>query len=97
MVASSGGFVVLRLHVKPGARADGIVGRDPWRGALIVQVKARAQKGAANLAVCETLASALGIAPADVVLERGATSREKTVRVAGVSADRVRRLGEAPP
>jgi uncharacterized protein (TIGR00251 family) len=89
-VNGGGQFVVLRVHVKPGASAEGIVGSDPWRAALVVQVKARAQKGEANAAVCEVLAAALGVRPGDISIEHGAASREKTVRVLGVNADRVR-------
>jgi uncharacterized protein (TIGR00251 family) len=90
-VAGSGEhFVVLRLHVRPGASAEGIVGTDAWRKALVVQVRARAEKGEANRAVAEVLAAALGVPVRDVVIERGATSREKTVRVVGVKAAHVR-------
>jgi len=82
----------LRLHVKPGAGAEGIVGTDPWRGAIVVQVRARAQRGEANSAVSGVLAAAFGVRPRDVSIEHGATSREKTVRVVGVDAAMVRRI-----
>ena len=90
VVGSGEQFVVLRIHVKPGASAEGIVGTDAWRKALVVAVKARAKKGEANRAVSQVLAAALGVPTRDVLIEHGATSRDKTVRVVGVKAEHVR-------
>ncbi len=68
----------LALRVTPGARSEGIELAD---GRLQVKVRARPQDGAANDAVRAVLAKALGIAPSRIELLRGATSREKLVRL----------------
>ncbi len=68
----------LALRVTPGARSEGIELAD---GRLQVKVRARPQDGAANDAVLALLAKALGIGPSRIELLRGATSREKLVRL----------------
>jgi uncharacterized protein YggU (UPF0235/DUF167 family) len=49
--------------------------------AVLVKVRAPADKGAANQAVLEVMARALGLAPSRVVLERGGTARQKVLAV----------------
>ena len=68
----------LALHVTPGARSEAIAIED-HRVAL--KVRARPQDGAANRAALALLAEALGIAPSRLELLRGATSRDKLVRL----------------
>lgn len=68
----------LALHVTPGARSEGV---ELDAGRVLVKVRARPQDGAANDAVLALLAKALGIGPSRIVLLRGATSREKLVRI----------------
>lgn len=68
----------LALRVTPGARVPGISLAD---GRVEVKVRAKPQDGAANEAVLELLAKALGCAPSKVELLRGATSRDKLVRL----------------
>ena len=79
----------VRVKVAPGARADVLVG---WReGVLRVRVRAAPEAGKANDAVCRLLAGVLGLPPSAVVIARGATSREKLVRIEGLDDDEVRR------
>jgi uncharacterized protein YggU (UPF0235/DUF167 family) len=52
---------------------------------LKIRLAARAVDGAANAALAEFLADALGAARRDVVIEAGARSRQKRVSVAGAS------------
>ena len=87
--ATTGG-VELRVHVTPRARRPSIGGTHG--GALKVAVSAPPVDGAANDAVIEALAEALGIPKRSITLLRGASSREKTLRIEGVAADRVRAL-----
>ena len=68
----------LALRVSPGARSEGVVIAD---GQVQVKVRAKPQDGAANEAVLEMLAAALGTAPSRLSLLRGATSREKLVSI----------------
>ena len=72
----------LRLRVVPGAAKAGIVGRygEAWK----VRVAAAPERGAANDAVVNLIAEALGIQSRDVRLVSGRASRDKIVEVAGV-------------
>lgn len=69
----------LAIRANPGARSEGIMIES---GRVIVKVRAKPQEGAANLAVIRLVALALGVAPSRVTLLRGATSREKLLRIA---------------
>jgi uncharacterized protein len=75
----------LRLRVVPGARRSEIVGRhgEAWK----VRVKAPPERGAANDAVLELLADALGVSAGDVRLVSGHGSRDKMVELTGLEAD----------
>jgi uncharacterized protein YggU (UPF0235/DUF167 family) len=68
----------LILRVTPGARVETVE-----LGAGLVQIKVRAKPegGKANEAVLELLAEALGLAPSRLQLLRGATGRDKQVRI----------------
>jgi len=84
---------LLRVRVQPRASHAGIAG---WRpdGALGVRVTAAPVDGQANAAVGALLAEALGVRVSAVEIVRGATGRDKYVRVAGLTLDDViRRLG----
>ena len=61
-------------------------------GRLKIAVTAPPVDGAANAAVVDALASALGVARSAVDVIAGETSRRKTVRVAGVALARVEEL-----
>ena len=79
---------LLRLRVQPRAARDEIVG---WQEeALRVRVTAPPVDGEANTAVRQLVARALGVAPSSVALVRGDRSRDKVVRVAGLSLADVR-------
>lgn len=88
----------ITVRAQPRASRTGIDGeRD---GALVVRVSAPPVEGAANQAVLNELAGALGIAPRAIVLVSGARGRTKLFTVAGLTAaDAARRLGAAasPP
>jgi uncharacterized protein len=68
----------LGVKVTPGAREESVTFTD---AAVLVKVRAPADKGAANQAVVEVVARALGLAPSRVSLLRGATSRTKVLAV----------------
>jgi uncharacterized protein (TIGR00251 family) len=59
---------------------------------LRVKLNAPPVDGAANAALCEFLAQALGVRKSAVTLIAGQTSRRKVVRVEGVTAEQVRSL-----
>ena len=68
----------LAVRVTPGARTESLAVED---GRLLAKVRAKPQDGAANAAVLALVAAALGIAGSKVELLRGATSREKLLRI----------------
>lgn len=74
----------LRVRVVPGASRDRIIGlHGP---ALRVSVSAPPEKGQANRAVCRLIARTLDLRPASVTLTAGETSRDKTLKIEGLSA-----------
>ncbi len=74
--------VTLRVRVQPRASREALCGeRD---GALVVRLQAAPVEGAANAALQRLLARTLGLAPSRVELLRGATGRDKLVRLHGV-------------
>ncbi|MGQ7830344.1 DUF167 domain-containing protein [Altererythrobacter sp. Z27] len=68
----------LSLRVTPGARSETIMLRD---GVVHVKTRAKPHDGAANDAVIRLLAAALSIAPSQIELQHGATSRNKLVKL----------------
>lgn len=78
--------VSLKIHVVPGASRDRVAGLHGE--ALKVTVQAPPERGKANARLLRLLVTRLGIRAADVRLERGETSREKTVLLVGWSLER---------
>jgi uncharacterized protein len=79
---------LVRLRVQPRASRDEVVA---WQDdALRVRVTAPPVEGEANAAVRALLARTLGVAPSTVEVVRGERSRDKLVRVAGLSLADVR-------
>ena len=88
MPSLSAEAATLRVRVQPRASREAILG---WReDVLRVAVTAPPVEGAANQAVRHLLARALGIAPSAVSVVRGERSRDKVVRIAGVTAAQLR-------
>ena len=82
----------LDLKIVPNAPRNEIAG---WLGdAVKIKVHAPALEGRANAELCEFLAEALRVPTRAVTLLRGEKSRQKTVRIAGLSLAEARaRLG----
>lgn len=73
----------LKLKIVPGAAQDSIVG---WLGeSLKVRVRAPAEKGRANAAVEQLIATALGIAQAEVNIITGKTAAHKIIEIDGLT------------
>jgi len=89
----SNGAMILKVRVQPKASRDAIVGEHD--GALKVAVTAPPDKGKANKAVVELLASKLGVPKSNIELVTGSTSRDKTVAIRGVTKEAVEALVEA--
>ena len=69
----------LAVRVTPGARLESL---EISEAGLTAKVRAKPQDGKANDAVRKLLARALCLAPSEIELERGATSRLKQFRIA---------------
>lgn len=76
LAPETGCVSLLHVRVTPRASSNAIVGFDDT-GCLKLRVTAPPADGAANAAVARLLAKALGVPPRDIILVRGATSREK--------------------
>jgi uncharacterized protein (TIGR00251 family) len=86
------GGCVFHVRVQPRGRRNEIAGLHG--GALKMRVTAPPVEGKANQAVQELLAKQLGVSPSSVEILTGHTSRQKRVRVTGVSAEAIRALVE---
>ncbi len=82
-------MATLRVHVVPNAKADKVGGEHG--GAIKVKLRAPAVEGKANAALRCFLAEELNVAQHAIVLERGLTSRNKLIRIDGLSEEDVRR------
>jgi uncharacterized protein len=85
----TGGSTRLRLRVIPGSARAGVVGRhgEAWK----LRVTASPEQGKANKAALDLLAGALRVQPGALRLVAGHGARDKTVEVAGLSADEAER------
>jgi len=83
-LSDADGATLVRVRVQPRAGRDSIDG--PRGDALLVKVKAPPVDGKANDAVCRLLAKAAGVPPSKAELVRGASARDKVVRLPGVAA-----------
>jgi len=78
------------VRVIPRSRNERV---DPVRdGRIVLRVAAPPESGAANRAALALLAAALGLRTADVQLERGSTSRDKTLSVPAAARGPLERL-----
>ena len=76
------------MRLQPRAHADEIVGERA--GVLIVRVTAPPVDGRANEALCRLLAKRARVGVRSVTVVRGAGSREKLVRVEGITGAELR-------
>jgi len=82
--------VEISLYIQPKASKTEIIGEH--NGSLKIKIKAPPVDGQANAEVIEFLAKKLGIPKRQVEFLKGDKSREKKVRVLGVSLEQVRGL-----
>lgn len=75
----------LRVRLQPRASKNEVLG---WHeGVLRVRLTAPPVEGAANKALVDFIASCLGVKRGDVSITSGLKSREKTLEIAGWSAE----------
>ena len=81
-------MTILRVHVIPNAKIDGVAGEHD--GAIKIKLRAPAIEGKANTALVRFLADKLKLPRNAIVLQRGDKSRDKLVRIDGLTAEDVR-------
>jgi uncharacterized protein (TIGR00251 family) len=71
--------LILFTHIQPRASQTAIIGVQGER--LKIKTTAAPVDGKANAEVYQLLAKAFGVAKSQIVLQHGATSRQKTFRI----------------
>jgi len=82
-------MATIRVHVVPNAKIDKVVGEHA--GAIKIRLRAPAVAGKANAALVDFLAKRLKVPKLTIVLLRGHKSRDKLVRIDGLSEEELRR------
>jgi uncharacterized protein len=91
-------MTTLRVHIVPNAKIDSVVGelataspsRGGHSGAIKIKLRAPAVEGKANAALIRFLAEQLKLSRHAIVLESGHKSRDKLIRIDGLTAEDVR-------
>jgi hypothetical protein len=81
-------MTILRFHIVPNAKVNKVVGEHGT--AIKIKLRAPAVEGKANAALRRFLAEELGVSERQIVLERGEKSREKVIRIEGLSEETAR-------
>lgn len=86
-IKAAGATIRVRLTPSSNAdRIDGLAANSAGEPHVRARVRAAPEDNEANDALVELLADSLGVAKSSVRVERGQTTRVKTVYVAGVTA-----------
>ena len=88
ILRETNGELLLRVLVVPRASKSAVAGLHDGR--LKVRIAAPPVDGAANKELVRFLAGELGAARSQVGIDRGASGKRKTVRLSGLTAERVR-------
>ena len=78
----------LRVHVVPNAEINKVVGEHG--GAIKIKLRAQAVEGKANAVLRCFLADQLNISQRAIILEHGQRSRDKVIRIDGMTEEDVR-------
>jgi uncharacterized protein len=87
---SAGPVATLRIHIIPNAKIDKIVGEHG--DAIKIKLRVPAVEGKANTALRCFLAEKLNIPQRAIVLLHGQRSRDKVIRIDGLSEEAIRRF-----
>jgi uncharacterized protein len=82
--------VCFSLHVQPRASRNGVTGIQD--GSVRIRITSPPVDGAANEQCVSLLAGLLRVRMRDITIVSGETSRHKTVRVAGITAEQLREV-----
>ena len=81
-------MAILRVHVIPNAKGDCVVGEHG--GAIKIKLRAPAVDGKANAALVQFLAEQMKLPRRAILLQSGQRSRDKLIRIDGLSEEEVR-------
>ena len=81
-------MATLRFHIVPNAKIDKVAG--DHGGAIKIKLRAQAVEGKANAALRCFLADQLNISQRAIILEHGQSSRDKVIRIDGMTEQDVR-------
>ena len=81
-------MAILRVHIVPNAKIDRVVGE--YGDAIKIKLRAPAVEGKANAALIRFLAAQMKCPRHSTVLQRGHKSRDKLIRIDGLTAEDVR-------
>ena len=81
-------MTTIRVHVIPNAKIDKVVGEHG--DAIKIKLRAPAIEGKANTALRKFLAEKLSIPQRAIALDRGQRSRDKVLRIDGLSEKTIR-------
>ena len=81
-------MATLRFHIVPNRKIDKVAGEHG--GAIKIKLRAQAVEGKANAALRCFLADQLNISQRAIILERGQKSRDKVIRIDGMTEEDVR-------
>jgi len=82
--------VVINVRVDPRSSSSGI--RGGYGNGLKVKIKSPPVEGRANKELIEVLSEELGIPKGDIEIVSGKSSRNKVVRLKGISPERIKGL-----
>lgn len=82
----------IAVHTQPNASQNEVVGFK--EGVLWVRLVAPPVKGKANQELIKLLSDVLGVSKSNLTIEKGITSRRKTVAIRGLGQEQVVRLLE---
>ena len=83
--ADGGAASLLLVRAQPGARRRGVAGT--WNGHLKLAVTAPAEGGRANEELVQLAAALFQLRPSAVILVRGHSARQKTLRLLAAPED----------
>ena len=81
-------MATLRFHIVPNGKIDKVAGEQS--GTIKIKLRAPAREGKANAALRTFLSEELKIPQRAIMLEHGQTSRDKVIRIDGMSEEDVR-------
>lgn len=83
--------VILHVHAVPGAKKNEVVSTEPGQ-AVRIKISAPPVEGKANLELVDFLHEILHVRKTQLELVGGQNSREKRIRVSGLTLDEIYRL-----